>query len=282
MIQKLEILVIEDKEQHLTDAREYFATKDDEVAVTYVTTLEEAEEALAVKRFDAIISDVFFPTGYTDYRKKERADTLMAKIEKEYESCLITSDCSVKSKLEHLERRLKREFKVGLDYREGDQDYLDYLLRRPLAYSLMDVSLDISQYVDSLTETRKKQDQDTEAPDYLFKKRVFEEEIESIGKELVKHYQSMLKEFESWKSGDGALPFGVLIAQAGVKLGIPVIACTDIYHHATMFEPICDTFRSRETPSVRMVDVYKEGEVAHITPSQKDWGTAYTLVRKLI
>jgi hypothetical protein len=31
-----------------------------------------------------------------------------------------------------------------------------------------------------------------------------------------------------------------------------------------------------------MVDVYKEGEVAHITPSQKDWGTAYTLVRKLI
>jgi len=53
---------VEDKEKHLADAKAYFAQKSSVVAVTYATTLHEAQKSLEAKT-DAVISDVFFPLG---------------------------------------------------------------------------------------------------------------------------------------------------------------------------------------------------------------------------
>jgi CheY-like chemotaxis protein len=80
--EKLEILIVEDKESHLADAKEFFGKvkgeAEAEIGVAYASTLEEAEEFLDAKHYDAIISDIFFPTGKTG----QENDALIAGLEK--------------------------------------------------------------------------------------------------------------------------------------------------------------------------------------------------------
>src|SRR3989344_6224590 len=71
-MKQLELLVIEDKEKHLEDAREYFKGKEatGSVKITYAGTLAEAETMLGNHKYDGIISDIFFPLGTEQNEKK--------------------------------------------------------------------------------------------------------------------------------------------------------------------------------------------------------------------
>ena len=66
MDEPLEILVIEDKEHHLRDARELFNERmasGANIKVEYVTNYGEAKEKLKTKLYNGILSDIFFPSG---------------------------------------------------------------------------------------------------------------------------------------------------------------------------------------------------------------------------
>ena len=66
MDEPLEILVIEDKEHHLKDAKELFKEKIDggvNIKVDYAINYEEAKEKLKTKLYAGILSDIFFPSG---------------------------------------------------------------------------------------------------------------------------------------------------------------------------------------------------------------------------
>lgn len=80
--EKLEILVVEDNEKHLADAREYFKgieAKAD-VKVTYASTLKQAEELLKNNKFGGIISDVFFPIGEDEAENKKKIEGLQERL----------------------------------------------------------------------------------------------------------------------------------------------------------------------------------------------------------
>ncbi|MBI2125197.1 hypothetical protein HYV87_02040 [Candidatus Woesearchaeota archaeon] len=82
-MKKLELLVVEDTEKHLADAREYFGRDaiKDKVSVTYATTLLEAEEKLLGTKYDGVITDLFFPTGESDeQRDRDRKSELSVKL----------------------------------------------------------------------------------------------------------------------------------------------------------------------------------------------------------
>jgi CheY-like chemotaxis protein len=60
---KLEILIVEDGERHLADAK--LALETAEVNITYAVDLREAQKEMTKQQFDGIISDVFFPYDHT-------------------------------------------------------------------------------------------------------------------------------------------------------------------------------------------------------------------------
>ena len=62
-MEKLEILIVEDKKNHLADAKEFFSERENIVNVAYATNLQEAENQLNQTNYGAVISDIFFPTG---------------------------------------------------------------------------------------------------------------------------------------------------------------------------------------------------------------------------
>lgn len=57
---KLSILIIEDDQKHLEDAKQAMKSHD-QLAVDYATTYQEAKKLLAEKEYSGIISDIFFP-----------------------------------------------------------------------------------------------------------------------------------------------------------------------------------------------------------------------------
>lgn len=64
MTKKLEILVVEDTQKHLDDAKatvERFQKEGMAITVDYATTLDEALKMHEAKQYDATISDVFYP-----------------------------------------------------------------------------------------------------------------------------------------------------------------------------------------------------------------------------
>lgn len=66
--QKLEILVVEDNVRHINDAKNYFNGRED-VVVDYANTLLDAEKMMSSKKYDSVISDVFFPAAKTNSRE---------------------------------------------------------------------------------------------------------------------------------------------------------------------------------------------------------------------
>jgi len=75
MIKPLELLVVEDNEKHLADARAYFAPIEQKgiVHVTYASTLKEVldTEDNIPQNIQGVITDIFFPTGFVGARKKQ-------------------------------------------------------------------------------------------------------------------------------------------------------------------------------------------------------------------
>ena len=72
-MEKLEILVVEDQEKHLADVKEEMQKRIDagmDLEVSYAKTYVEAKEMMGKKKFDGIVSDIFFP-----YDDKTHSDT---------------------------------------------------------------------------------------------------------------------------------------------------------------------------------------------------------------
>lgn len=75
MKKPLELLVVEDNEKHIADARAYFASIEQKgiVQVTYASTLKEvlnAEDDIP-QNIQGIITDIFFPTGFSGAKQKQ-------------------------------------------------------------------------------------------------------------------------------------------------------------------------------------------------------------------
>lgn len=73
----LKLLIVEDKERHLVDAKAYFSSLEQNGLVNpvYASTLVEAERHYK-KRLDGIISDIFFPIGADPKVTEERIEGL--------------------------------------------------------------------------------------------------------------------------------------------------------------------------------------------------------------
>ena len=83
MEKKLEILVIEDDEKHLADAKAYFSRQivaGAGINVTYTTNLQDTLNTLGAQNYDGIVSDIFFPSGMND--DKEIVGGLASKLKK--------------------------------------------------------------------------------------------------------------------------------------------------------------------------------------------------------
>ncbi len=66
MIQKLELLIVEDGENHMNAAKsevERRTISGIPISVDYATNLSEARGSISCKQYDGIVSDVFFPAG---------------------------------------------------------------------------------------------------------------------------------------------------------------------------------------------------------------------------
>lgn len=59
---KLEILVIEDGTKHLSNAQELLNERQELISADYASTLEDSLKMLEEKRYDGVLSDIFFPT----------------------------------------------------------------------------------------------------------------------------------------------------------------------------------------------------------------------------
>ena len=66
------ILVIENNEKHLNDAKAEARVRKDMVIVDFATTYEEVEKLVKSKSYDRIISDIFFP--FNNKKHKESLD----------------------------------------------------------------------------------------------------------------------------------------------------------------------------------------------------------------
>lgn len=73
MTNKINLLVIEDQEKHIEDARKYFSepARSAIVEPRFCDTLSKAEGEIASGRYHGVISDMFFPIGYDNPKRKE-------------------------------------------------------------------------------------------------------------------------------------------------------------------------------------------------------------------
>ncbi|MCK4589983.1 MAG: hypothetical protein KAT77_06065 [Nanoarchaeota archaeon] len=65
MEKTLELLIVEDNEKHLADAKAEVAKLQDQgkaINVTYATNYKEAQDAIQTKKYDGIVSDIFMPS----------------------------------------------------------------------------------------------------------------------------------------------------------------------------------------------------------------------------
>lgn len=255
---KLEVLVVEDKQHHIADAQAFFATKADEVTVTYASTLQQAEEALAAKRFDGVITDVFFPTGYTDSRKQEKADGLMSLVaegyQRQFDPSFVRSPIYRKNAVETALR----------DFDSTDPKRFTSGWVTPNSFLLAKIQLGGLRL-------------DSDLEDELKEKSI--EEVKQYFSGMVEKYTDQIADYEKWHSGDGTPPNGVLLALDAQRSGIKVVACTDSYHHAALLEPVCNLFRSRDiSKNIPMIDgsLSEDG----FSGNKKHWEIAYDEIKK--
>ena len=73
----LDILIVEDNEKHLADAKSCFdslITKEEKINVQYATNYIQAEKIIEENTFDGIICDIFFPYQEGEIRNDEIAE----------------------------------------------------------------------------------------------------------------------------------------------------------------------------------------------------------------
>lgn len=79
----------------------------------------------------------------------------------------------------------------------------------------------------------------------------------------------IISEGDKWASGRSMHPSGVLVVDDAIKAGIPVVMCTDTYHHGYSTQPI---FSWAIRQNVEIIDSHGEYEG---NASFKDWARAF-------
>jgi len=196
---KLKILVLEDKESHMADARGFFDSLED-AEVTYGGSFEERG---VIRRdetgpsYDLVVSDVFMPGLSKEHiRGSEESE-----------------DKAVRGRLRRLERSLEG----------GDK------------------------------------------PEFL------EMDYEEIGKAMTSR--------EAYKARAAEGPYGLTVAVEAQKAEIPVVLCSDSFHHSAKMEPIYAMTRAlgvslidEEPASLDRREIYEK----MTSPARvKDWKLAY-------
>jgi len=80
---------------------------------------------------------------------------------------------------------------------------------------------------------------------------------------------------DGWMDGEEIPPTGIVIADRAMKEGVPIVICTDTYHHGTKTQPVYDYAMNNR---IHVVDSYDAGE-GH--DSHKDWEKAFNILLKL-
>lgn len=194
MEKQTKLLVIEDDSKHAEDVKSVISNNPSIVA-DYVSTFVEAEKLLREKKYNGILSDVFFP-----YDETERTG-----FPKGWDSS-IASQCKVILNPEIM--RIKKSEYVGREQKEKTE-----------------------------------------------------------------------KAAERWFEGYEMHPTGVLMIDLAKKANIPIVFCTDTYHHGYKSEPIHLFFLGK---NLIMVDAYAKQDQYFASADKKDWDRALTILQKNI
>lgn len=257
---KKQILVVEDKEQHLADARAYFGGLEG-VAATYVSTLADAERELATGQYNGLISDVFFPMGYEGVEKQQRADALMEMVQVGYERTFTQSreGMQYNSIKKELARYQALQNQTGVQEEEDEQIFTaknDLHSRVRQCVRGTDKEKDFGEM-----EIRQIRNSGSDEDNKKLDDRYLD-----TAKQFVARYDAMIASVEDWKGGNGIPPLGVLVVEKAKEAQIPVVYCTDLWHHSTLAEPV------NQLGNAKMIDAFAPN-------SPKNWEKAYqTLV----
>jgi CheY-like chemotaxis protein len=189
---KLEILVIEDNPEHLKDAKSEIQKRIDKgenINANYATTMLEAEELMEQKKFDGIISDIFFPYDSESYSDIDRIPTGWDK-----GACLMCYEL------------LKN---LGVNYPDGHHTEFEVKI------------------------------------------------VEAADKWMERHEMH---------------PTGVLMIPKAEENEIPIVLCTDTYHHGYKTQPV---FAYAMQKDVRVIDSHNDPE-GHA--AKKDWAEAVNAI----
>jgi hypothetical protein len=165
----LELLIVEDNKQHLEDAKRYFEhpCRKAVISIHYASTLNHAEQLMSERKYDGIITDVFFPMNIAGEEERK---------------------------------------------------------------------LEILELID---------------PEHEFR------------------HSSSAHEINRWMSGERNPPSGVIVAKQALESGVPVVLCTDIYHHDAAMSPVTSWVRKAKQ-RIEIVDIDSQN-----LDRKKDWQLAY-------
>jgi hypothetical protein len=86
----------------------------------------------------------------------------------------------------------------------------------------------------------------------------------------------IVEEADKWMDGLAMHPTGVIMVEDAQRQGIPIVLCTDTYHHGYASQPI-HTYAMEQ--GVKIIDSYNQMEGS--APS-KDWPRAFDTLLKII
>lgn len=206
MIKNLEILLVEDEPKHLADAKAEVQkvierVKEFGVAiqVDYASSYVEAQKAMKGKKYDGIISDIFFPF---DMEAPEEELPWGEKAIKGWSGAAKTKGYELLTSGEKPSRMLKELDDTGV------LDNMEVLGYKKVEKTLTEWGVD--------RETKTK--------------------LEAL----------------KWLGGQAMHPTGVMVVEEAVKQKIPVVVCTDQWHHGYSLTPVYGYFCHQ--PGVELVD----------------------------
>jgi len=114
MTEKLEILVVEDQPHHLADVRAVIDSRRQYgIEADYVSTLDDAKRKLEEKRYDGILSDVFFPEREGEEESASGLWIAEYGLENKVPFILVTSTYHHGRKTEEVNQQLRIKYKIG-------------------------------------------------------------------------------------------------------------------------------------------------------------------------
>jgi CheY-like chemotaxis protein len=188
----LEILIVEDNPVHIEQAQRTFIQGNSEATFDFATTLEEARKRMAEKRYDGVISDIFFPADQEQREGYVQGYDLAAARE--------------------VERILNQR---GVRTRRATPEEVDH------HYEII---------FKKLCEENPAGQTDPTVAQYLKEEARNQAELACELSDRLKQF-GITEDGPWFLKGDEQAPLGMIVVQEAQAQGIPVIYCTDTNHH---------------------------------------------------